>query len=165
MPLSPSILFTFLWSQFFVTPAYPRSDCTGKTIIVTGANVGLGKEAARHFVRLGVEKLILACRTVEMGEKAKKEIEESSGRRGVVEVWRLDLLDYESVQSFAQRAEGLKRLDAVVENAGESYFLLSAPACSLNVLLVRAWMDGSRCTFSSCGEHRRTDALTGSIQA
>ena len=45
-------------------------------------------------------------------------IEESTRRTGVVEIWQLDLGSYESVKKFAQRAQGLKRLDIVVENAG-----------------------------------------------
>ncbi|KAK5139545.1 hypothetical protein LTR04_003493 [Oleoguttula sp. CCFEE 6159] len=119
-----AILRRFFYSQFLVTPPYPSPstapyyDCTGKTIIVTGANAGLGKEAARHFVRLGAEKVILAVRSVEKGQAAKQDIEESENRPGVVEVWSLDLLSYESVKEFAKKAEGLKRLDSIVENAG-----------------------------------------------
>ncbi|KAK4545475.1 hypothetical protein LTR36_002825 [Oleoguttula mirabilis] len=108
----------FLYSQFFVTPQYPTTDCTGKTIIVTGANVGLGKEAATHYARLNAEKLIIACRSTEKGEAAKRDIEASTKRSGAIEVWPLDLQDYDSVKAFAKRAEGLKRLDVVIENAG-----------------------------------------------
>jgi retinol dehydrogenase-12 len=85
---------------------------------VTGANVGLGKEAARHFVRLRASKVILACRSVAKGEEAKRDIESTTRRTGVLEVWPLDLADYASVKSFATRAEGLERLDVVLENAG-----------------------------------------------
>jgi len=98
---------------------YPTIDCTGKTIIVTGANVGLGKEATRHFVRLNAAKVIIGCRSLEKGEAAKTEIEASTKRNGVIEVWQLDLQDYDSVKAFAKRAESLKRLDVVVENAGK----------------------------------------------
>ena len=42
----------FLYSQLFITPSYPTRSFTGETVIVTGSNVGLGYEAARHFVRL-----------------------------------------------------------------------------------------------------------------
>ncbi|KAK5143753.1 hypothetical protein LTR04_001780 [Oleoguttula sp. CCFEE 6159] len=113
----------FFYSQLFVTPPYPSLsapyyDCTGKTIIVTGANVGLGFEAAKHFVRLGAEKVVLGVRSLEKGEAAKKRIEGREKRSGVVEVWIVDLLSYESVKEFAKRADGLRRLDAVVENAG-----------------------------------------------
>ena len=69
-------------------------------------------------MRLGAEKVILAVRSLDKGETAKKDIEASTKRKGVVEVWRLDLSSYDSVKEFAKRAETLKRLDAVVENAG-----------------------------------------------
>lgn len=79
------------YTQFFVTPQYPTTGCTGKTIIVTGANTGLGKEAARHFTRLNAEKLIIACRNTEKGEAAKRDIEASTQRSGVIEVWQLGM--------------------------------------------------------------------------
>ena len=113
-----SFWFNFFYHQFFTTPPYPKTDFSGQTIIVTGANTGLGFEAARHFTRLGAEKVILAVRTIEKGEVAKKDIEGSTNRIGIVEVWQLDLSSYESVKQFVKRAETLKRLDAVVENAG-----------------------------------------------
>ena len=120
----PSILFGFMpkffYSQLFVTPPVPSKDLTGKTIIVTGANTGLGKEAARHYVRLNAERVIIACRSLDKGEAAKKDIEASTGRKGAIEVWQLDLSSYESVKQFAARAKSLRRLDSIVENAGIS---------------------------------------------
>ncbi len=86
-------------------------------MIVTGANVGLGLEAARHLTRLDAAKVILACRSIEKAEAAKKSIEETTQRRGVVEVWQVDLSSYESVKQFARRVEGLERLDAIIESA------------------------------------------------
>ncbi|KAI7220200.1 NAD(P)-binding protein [Hortaea werneckii] len=108
----------FFYSQFFITPTYPTQDCSGRTIIVTGSNTGLGKEAVRHFVRLNAEKVIIACRSTAKGEAAKQDVEASTGRKGVVDVWPLDLTDYESVKAFAQRAKGLARLDVALLNAG-----------------------------------------------
>lgn len=84
---------------------------------MTGANVGLGLEAARHFTRLGAAKVILACRDTEKGERAKADIERSTARSGTVEVWPLDLCSFESVKQFCRRADQLPRLDVVVENA------------------------------------------------
>ena len=101
-----------------MTPPYPEKQHSDQTVIVTGANVGLGLEAARHFTRLNAEKVILAVRSTEKGEMAKKSIEETTRRQGVVEVWPMDLSSYESVKQFAKRVESLKRLDALVENAG-----------------------------------------------
>lgn len=46
------------WLEQFEKLPYPDVDCTGRTIVVVGANIGLGKEAARHFVRLNASKVI-----------------------------------------------------------------------------------------------------------
>lgn len=118
MAVSLSSLGSFFYRQFFVTPPHPAEDFTGKTIIVTGANVGLGFEAVKHFTRLNASKVVIAVRSLDKGEAAKKEIEFSTKRTGIVEVWQLDLLSYESVKQFAERASSLERIDALIENAG-----------------------------------------------
>jgi NAD(P)-dependent dehydrogenase (short-subunit alcohol dehydrogenase family) len=108
----------FLYSQFFKTPPYPKGNFAGKTVIVTGSNTGLGKEAARHYARLGASKVILAVRTVAKGEDAKQEIISSTGNKNVA-VWKLDMSDYASIQAFAKRAESeLDRVDIFCANAG-----------------------------------------------
>ncbi|KAL4739303.1 hypothetical protein BDV11DRAFT_205252 [Aspergillus similis] len=90
----------------------------GKTYIVTGANTGLGFEAAKHFVRLGAKKVILAVRSIPSGEAAKQKIDEATATTDVAEVWALDLSSYASVKTFAKRAiTELDRIDAVIENA------------------------------------------------
>lgn len=109
----------FFYQQFFVTPPYPTADFGGQTVIVTGSNVGLGLEAARHIVRLNAAKVILAVRNLDKGQAAKEDIEASTKRIGVVDVWALDLSSYSSVKAFARRVDSeLERLDAVIENAG-----------------------------------------------
>jgi NAD(P)-dependent dehydrogenase (short-subunit alcohol dehydrogenase family) len=86
---------------------------------VTGANVGLGLEASVKFVQLGAAKVILAVRSLSKGEHAKKQIERRTGRTGVLDVWHLDMLDYNTIKAFADRAnEELERLDIAVLNAG-----------------------------------------------
>ena len=109
---------SFIYEQLFVYLPYPKHSYSGRTIIVTGSNTGLGLEAARHFTRLGAAKVILAVRTLSKGEAAKESIEQSTSRKAVVEVWQLDLGSYESVKEFAKKAERLDRLDALVANAG-----------------------------------------------
>ncbi|KAK7998566.1 hypothetical protein PG991_015045 [Apiospora marii] len=117
--MSTGMLRHYIRSQFFTNLPVPSKDLSGYTIIVTGSNQGIGLEAARHFVRLKAAKVILAVRTVSKGEKAKRSIEASTGRQGVVEVWPLDLCSYASVQAFAERATTrLERLNALVSNAG-----------------------------------------------
>jgi len=115
---SLSFLLTFMYSQYFKTLPYPEKSFEDKIVIVTGSNIGLGFEAARHITRLGAQKVILAVRNIEKGEQAKKSIEESTKRTGVVEVWQLDLTSYASVKEFAERASSLPRLDVLLENAG-----------------------------------------------
>ena len=109
---------SFVKSQLFTTLPYPTKKFTSKTIIVTGSNVGMGLEAARHFVHLDAAKVILAVRSISKGEAAKDSIEATEKRLGVVEVWELDLARYQSVLAFAKKAKGLDRLDVVVGNAG-----------------------------------------------
>lgn len=107
----------FPWTQFTNLPYYIESF-KGQTIIVTGANTCLGLEAARHFARLNAVKVILACRSVSKGEEAVLSIEETTGRKGLCEVWQVDLGNFASVREFAQRTAKLDRLDVVCENAG-----------------------------------------------
>lgn len=115
-------LRTFFHSQLFVTPPEPVVSFAGKTVIVTGANSGLGLEASRHFYRLGAAKVIVAVRTVSKGQQAKEDILESVKLRndaGAVDVWQLDMASTQSVLAFADRVKGeLSRVDAVVLNAG-----------------------------------------------
>lgn len=112
-------LFTLLRSQFFAKLPYPEWDFRGQTVVVTGSNTGLGLEAARHVVRLGAEKVILAVRTISKGEKAVESIIETTHvTKNVLEVWPLDLSDYDSIKAFGTRLQGLDRLDALIQNAG-----------------------------------------------
>ena len=113
-----AMILDFVYNQLFLSLPHPQKDFSGQTVIVTGSNVGLGLEAARHFTRQNAEKVILAVRSLEKGDAAKRSIEETTNRTGAVEVWQLDLSSYESVKQFVKRAEGLKRVDVVVENAG-----------------------------------------------
>lgn len=111
---------SFFYSQLFVGLPYPEGSYAGKTIVITGSNVGLGKEAARHFVRMGASKMILAVRSLEKGADAKRDIEGTTKcQSGVVEVWKLDMASYRSVQEFSARVEAeLDRVDIFIANAG-----------------------------------------------
>ena len=107
-----------LYSQYLVSLPKPTQKYTGKTVVVTGSNTGLGLEAARWFVTLDAAKVILAVRSLEKGEIAKADIEATTLRKNVVEVWELDLSSYASVKANAARLSKLERLDVVLENAG-----------------------------------------------
>ncbi|WP_062988293.1 oxidoreductase [Nocardia anaemiae] len=83
-------------------------DQTGRTIIVTGANSGLGAVAARALAGAGAQ-VVLACRNVAKGEKVAGEI----GARA--EVRELDLANLASVRAFA---DAVDRADVLINNAG-----------------------------------------------
>ena len=111
----------FIRRQWTPLP-YPTTSFSGQTIIVTGSNIGLGLEAARHVARLGAAKIILAVRSIAKGEVAVKSIHDSIGKKGVCEVWQLDMGNWDSIKEFVKKAEGLQRLDVVMENAGIAVF-------------------------------------------
>ncbi|KAK7458153.1 hypothetical protein VKT23_010061 [Stygiomarasmius scandens] len=104
-------------------PAVVSADLSGKTVIVTGVNVGIGLEAVKHFARMNPGRLIIACRSKEKGEEAKKgkSVQALSTETNCqhVEAWVLELSDFANVKAFADRAVAeLDRIDYLIENAG-----------------------------------------------
>lgn len=96
---------------------YAVPDQSGKFAVVTGANSGTGKEAARRLAEAGAH-VVLAVRTPAKGDLARAEIlARHPGAR--VEVRRIDLADLASVEAFADGiiADGTP-LDLLVNNAG-----------------------------------------------
>ncbi|MFB7340224.1 SDR family oxidoreductase [Streptomyces hydrogenans] len=96
---------------------YQVPDQHGKLAVVTGANSGTGKEAAKRLAGAGAH-VVLAVRTPAKGEGARNEILDAHPR-AQVEVRRLDLADLSSVHSFADRliSDG-RPLDLLLNNAG-----------------------------------------------
>ncbi|KAJ5542831.1 hypothetical protein N7535_005255 [Penicillium sp. DV-2018c] len=107
----------FFYSQLFVSPPYPTQSFADQTVLITGANVGLGLEAARHVTRLGAARVILGVRNVTAGKEAKEDIDRSTGRPGICEVWEVDLASHASVLAFGERVSKLPNLDAAILNA------------------------------------------------
>ncbi|KAG5746888.1 hypothetical protein H9Q70_010413 [Fusarium xylarioides] len=111
-----------IYSNLFINLPYPetKDDLSDKIMIVTGSNTGLGFEASQHLLRLGVGKLIMAVRSLDKGEAARKELLQLTKRAPEsVEVWHLDMANYESVKSFSARAIAeLPTIDVILANAG-----------------------------------------------
>ncbi|KAK7507085.1 hypothetical protein BaRGS_00001936, partial [Batillaria attramentaria] len=89
----------------------------GKTVIVTGANTGIGKETAKELARRG-GRVILACRDLERAEKARAEIVLETANRNVV-VKLLDLASMGSIRAFAKDINATEpHVDILINNAG-----------------------------------------------
>lgn len=92
----------------------------GKVAIVTGSNTGLGFEASKQLLALGLSHLIVAVRSEEKGKAAVLALRKASSAARI-DVWRLDMASYTSIQKFAQRCRAeLPHVDLVVLNAGLS---------------------------------------------
>ena len=73
-----------------------------KSILVTGANAGLGKESARQLALLkSTERIYLGCRNMEKAQAVKIELEQSTGMK-VFEILQIDVMDLDSVRSAAR---------------------------------------------------------------
>ncbi|XP_060920475.1 retinol dehydrogenase 12, like [Labrus mixtus] len=89
----------------------------GKTVVITGANTGIGKETAIDLAKRGA-KVIMACRDAERGQAAVKEVVEGSGNQNIV-FMKLDLADSKSIREFAEAInKDEPKLDILINNAG-----------------------------------------------
>ncbi|XP_078789868.1 retinol dehydrogenase 12 isoform X3 [Oryzias latipes] len=89
----------------------------GKTVLVTGANSGIGKETSRDLARRGA-RVVMACRDLSRAVQAAEEIRKSTGNGNVV-VRHLDLASLYSVRTFAKEfLDTEDRLDILINNAG-----------------------------------------------
>ena len=91
-------------------------DQTGKTIVITGANTGLGYEAARVLAGKNA-RVIIACRSPHKAEDARARIlKKHPGAE--VELLELDLSNLDSVRAAAEELAGEDQLDLLINNAG-----------------------------------------------
>ncbi|KAM9410643.1 retinol dehydrogenase 11 [Pholidichthys leucotaenia] len=110
-----SLLALRRWLAGGVCRSKARLD--GKTVLVTGANTGIGKETALDMAQRGA-RVILACRDMTRARIAADEIRQKSGNGNVV-VKKLDLASLQSVRDLAKDVEeNEERLDILINNAG-----------------------------------------------
>lgn len=88
-----------------------------KTVVITGANTGLGRAAAKEFATRGAS-VVMACRDINKCRRVRRTLmTETENKRIVCE--ELDLASLESVRNFASRVnESIKKIDILVNNAG-----------------------------------------------
>ena len=102
---------------YFTTRCPSRSLLTGKTVIVTGANCGIGYQTALDLAGRNA-KVILACRDPAKAEYAANCIKSSTGNQDVL-VKELDLASMKSVREFcADVAKNEEKVDVLINNAG-----------------------------------------------
>jgi len=87
-----------------------------ESILITGANIGLGKETARQLaLKNETKKIILFCRNPAKAEAAKKDLEEQTGRK-IFEIVIGDVSDANSVKKAVEKIK--EPIDAIILNAG-----------------------------------------------
>jgi NAD(P)-dependent dehydrogenase (short-subunit alcohol dehydrogenase family) len=91
-------------------------DQTGKTVFITGANTGLGYEAAKVLAGKNA-RVIIGCRSKDKAQRAREEILAVHGEADV-DIVALNLADLESVGEAAAVIAKEERLDILINNAG-----------------------------------------------
>ncbi|KAH6943484.1 hypothetical protein HPB50_021723 [Hyalomma asiaticum] len=143
-----------IYSLVTVGKCRSTRDMSGKTVIITGANTGIGKEAARELCRRNA-RVILACRDVSKAHATAEEIERDTGVRPAC--MQLDLCSFASIRQFAQHVVAHEdRLDVLINNAG----ILPPPAR-------RETEDGFEVTFQTnyLGHFLLTNLLLGFVKS
>eukprot|EP00092_Neocalanus_flemingeri_P019775 GFUD01021415.1.p1 GENE.GFUD01021415.1~~GFUD01021415.1.p1 ORF type:complete len:334 (+),score=104.31 GFUD01021415.1:80-1081(+) len=103
-----------LWMQGPKVRSSARLD--GKTVVITGANTGIGKITALDLSKRGA-KVVMLCRNVEKAEEAAEEIRKAT--EGEVVVHKLDLSSLASVRECAEQlGNSLEKIDILINNAG-----------------------------------------------
>ena len=132
-------MFAYLKEQFETLPLPDPSttSLSGQTIILIGANRGLGYELALHLARFKPGRLILGCRNIVKGKDAVNselfifilskipdwrdiDIQKETGC-DTLEAWQIDYASFQSVKDFVQRvqdpASGIDKLDILIHCA------------------------------------------------
>ena len=94
-----------------------QSDLEGKTMVITGANGGIGFEAALNFAQRGA-RVAMVCRDLSRGEKARSKVEQASNNQNI----RLYIADFCKLDDAARLAKQLSdtypSIDVLCNNAG-----------------------------------------------
>uniref|UniRef100_A0A4W5QIX6 Retinol dehydrogenase 13 n=1 Tax=Hucho hucho TaxID=62062 RepID=A0A4W5QIX6_9TELE len=98
-------------------PCPSKAKIPGKTVVITGANTGIGKETAKELAKRG-GRIIMGCRDMEKCETAAKEIRGQTLNPHVY-ARHIDLASIKSIRQFAERVnQEEKHVDVLINNAG-----------------------------------------------
>ncbi|XP_017206915.1 retinol dehydrogenase 12 isoform X2 [Danio rerio] len=110
------------WIAGGVCKSHARLD--GKTVVITGANTGIGRETAKDMAYRGA-RVVMACRDLIRAEDAAEYIRRCTGNGNVV-IRHLNLASLYSVREFAKEFIATEeRLDILINNAG----VMMCPKC------------------------------------
>ncbi|CAG8552924.1 5819_t:CDS:2 [Ambispora gerdemannii] len=91
------------------------TNLSGKVVILTGVNDGIGKNLARHISSFKPKRLILPVRDRSSGDCVLDYIRARTGEDSA-EIWDMDLEDFDSVRKFGRR---------IVDEIGEAHVLIN----------------------------------------
>lgn len=110
-----------MWTKQNIT------DQSGKTVIVTGANTGIGFETALALYEAGAN-VTIACRNKDKAEEAINKMK-AIGGKGTLEIGILDLTNLKEIKTFADDFKSKhSKLDILINNAG----VMMPPATTTN---------------------------------
>jgi NAD(P)-dependent dehydrogenase (short-subunit alcohol dehydrogenase family) len=120
-PFPENIGPIFFQNQFRTTIELPTTrkwpDANGRCAIITGSNTGLGFEASKQLLGLGISHLIMGVRSISRGEEAAAKLRANSAAK--IDIWHLDMESYDSIQDFVRKCQDdLRQIDFVILNAG-----------------------------------------------
>jgi NAD(P)-dependent dehydrogenase (short-subunit alcohol dehydrogenase family) len=123
-PLPANVFPLFIRNQFRTKIPLPTRqqypDVQGKCAVITGSNTGLGLEASKQLLSLGLSHLVMGVRSLEKGRQAAKSLQ-AINTSAKIDVWAVDMESYDSIKTFARRCQDeLPLIDAVILNAGLS---------------------------------------------
>ncbi|KAI0191965.1 hypothetical protein EV127DRAFT_51584 [Xylaria flabelliformis] len=109
----------FFYRQWLIhrKPVPAGTNLSSQVAIITGSNSGLGLEAGRQLLQLGLSQLIIAVRSQSRGDKAADGLRKEFPRADI-SVWLVDMASYESITAFVEKCKSLPRIDIVILNAG-----------------------------------------------
>jgi NAD(P)-dependent dehydrogenase (short-subunit alcohol dehydrogenase family) len=113
-----SSILGILYKQLLVhpKPLPTKVSLRGQTAVITGSNSGIGLEASRQLLQLGLSRLIMAVRSQASGDTAAEKLRTEFPSVDI-QVWLLDMAEYDSIDAFDKQCRGLDRIDYIILNA------------------------------------------------
>ena len=103
-----------------------KDTMNGKTVVITGANSGIGKAAAVQMAELGAN-VVMACRSLERSAAALAEVKQRTSNEQV-ELLQVDMSSQVSIRRFAEEfRRGHQRLDVLIHNAANFDLTMKIP--------------------------------------